>query len=175
MGSEMCIRDSSLATDATRGAVSVTPLGQFSYEPDLNSNGPDSFSYRITDADGDVDLADVNLMVNAVNDAPEAVEDMASIDANSGPEIIDVLANDSDVDDDPLTISAVTQPANGTVVIDGSQTQLSYQPDQNYCNSGGTADTFSYTITDGSTNDQATVSITVPCTADILFSNGFEA
>ncbi len=165
----------SLATDATRGAVSVTPLGQFSYEPDLNSNGPDSFSYRITDADGDVDLADVNLMVNAVNDAPEAVEDMASIDANSGPEIIDVLANDSDVDDDPLTISAVTQPANGTVVIDGSQTQLSYQPDQNYCNSGGTADTFSYTITDGSTNDQATVSITVPCTADILFSNGFEA
>ena len=78
---------------------------------------------------------------------------------------IDVLANDTDVDGGPKTIASVTQPANGTVVITGGGTGLTYQPDANYCNSppGTTPDTFTYTLNGGST---ATVSVTVTCVDD---------
>ena len=46
---------------------------------------------------------------------------------------VDVLANDTDVDGGPMSIQSVTQPANGTVVITGGGTGLTYTPDPNYC------------------------------------------
>ena len=78
---------------------------------------------------------------------------------------IDVLANDTDPDGGPKTIGSAGDPANGTVVITGGGTGLTYQPDPNYCNSppGGTPDTFTYTLNGGST---ATVSVTVTCVDD---------
>ena len=59
----------------------------------------------------------------------------------------------------------MTQPANGTVVITGGGTGLTYQPDPNYCNNppGTSPDTFTYTLNGGST---ATVSVTVTCVND---------
>ena len=47
----------------------------------------------------------------------------------------------------------MTQPANGTVVITGGGTGLTYQPNPNYCNNppGTTLDTFTYTLNGGST------------------------
>ena len=76
-----------------------------------------------------------------------------------------MLANDTDVDGGPMTIDSVTQPANGTVVITGGGTGLTYEPDPNYCNDppGTTPDTFTYTLNGGST---ATVSVTVTCVDD---------
>ena len=65
----------------------------------------------------------------------------------------------------PKTIGSASDPANGTVVITGGGTGLTYQPDANYCNTqpGGSPDTFTYTLNGGST---ATVSVTVTCTPD---------
>ena len=59
----------------------------------------------------------------------------------------------------------MTQPANGTVIITGGGTGLTYQPNPNYCNNppGTSPDTFTYTLNGGST---ATVSITVTCVND---------
>ena len=59
----------------------------------------------------------------------------------------------------------MTQPANGSVVITGGGTGVSYTPNANYCNSppGTSPDTFTYTLNGGST---ATVSVTVTCAAD---------
>ena len=67
---------------------------------------------------------------------------------------------------DPFTIDTVTQPANGTVVITGGGTGLTYQPNLNYCNTppGTTPDTFTYTLTPGGST--ATVSVTVTCVDD---------
>ena len=47
----------------------------------------------------------------------------------------------------------MTQPANGTVVITGGGTGLTYDPSANYCNEppGTTPDTFTYTLNGGST------------------------
>ena len=59
---------------------------------------------------------------------------------------INVLANDTDPDTGTtLTITAVTQPTNGTVVITGDGTGLTYTPAANFTG----PDTFTYTITDG--------------------------
>ena len=75
------------------------------------------------------------------------------------------MANDTDTDGGPKSVASVTQPANGTVVITGGGTGLTYQPDPNYCNSqaGGAPDTFTYTLNGG---DSATVSVTVTCVDD---------
>ena len=77
-----------------------------------------------------------------------------------------MLANDTDVDGGPMAVDTVTQPANGTVVITGGGTGLTYEPDPNYCNDppGTTPDTFTYTLTPG--GSEATVSVTVDCFDD---------
>ena len=62
-------------------------------------------------------------------------------------------------------VVAVTQPANGTVVITNGGDDLTYQPDPDYCNTppGTTLDTFSYTLNGGSS---ATVTVTVTCVVE---------
>ena len=58
------------ATDPTNGAVTVNANGTYSYTPDLNFNGTDSFTYTVTDADsGEMLTQTVNITVNPVNDA----------------------------------------------------------------------------------------------------------
>ncbi len=54
------------------------------------------------------------------NDPRVATDDGPLVTAEDTPLLItaatDLLANDTDVDRDPLSVTAVTQPANGTVV-----------------------------------------------------------
>ena len=90
---------------------------------------------------------------------PDAVDDTATTSQNT-PVTIPVLANDSDPDDDTLTVTAVSDPANGVAVINGDQT-VTYTPDAGF--SG--IETFTYTICapEGcdTTSDTATVTVTV--------------
>jgi hypothetical protein len=88
--------------------------------------------------------------------APIAVDDSATVDEDSSV-LIDVLANDSDPDGDPLTIEedSVTDPEHGTAIKEGNKVR--YTPDEDYY---GT-DSFSYTVTDGTDTATATVTVTV--------------
>ena len=95
--------------------------------------------------------------------APVAVDDTATVAEDSGANPINVLANDTDIDGGPKTITSVTQPAHGTVAITGGGTGLTYTPDANYCNDGSPTDNFTYTLNGGST---ATVAVTVTCVDD---------
>src|SRR5205823_6596260 len=97
--------------------------------------------------------------------APTAVNDTATVALNAAATAIDVLANDTDPDGGPKAIQSVTQPANGTAAITGGGSGLTYKPNANYCNTqtGGTADTFTYTLNGGSIG---TVSVTVTCVND---------
>ncbi|MBJ7540043.1 VCBS domain-containing protein, partial [Marinomonas transparens] len=92
----------------------------------------------------------------AQNDAPVAEADIASGTQDGGVITINVLANDSDVDGDMLTIIGATVPAEqGTVaIVDG---QLEFTPADNF---HGEA-TISYTISDGTVTDTADVTVTV--------------
>jgi hypothetical protein len=86
------------------------------------------------------DVQFTNLVVNC---PPVAVDDTATT-VNGFPVTINVLANDSDPDGDPLTVTSVSDPPNGTAVNNGDGT-VTYTPD---CGFFGT-DTFGYSISDG--------------------------
>jgi hypothetical protein len=146
-------------TDGTNGTVSLGTNGQLQYTPNAGFTGADSFTYTVTDGNGGMDTATVTVQVDPgtpPNTDPDAVNDTASTVAGT-PVTVNVLANDSDPENDPLVIDSFTDGANGTVSL-GTNGQLTYTP-----NAGFTGvDSFTYTITDGNGGmDTATVSVTV--------------
>ncbi len=153
----------------TDGTLVLNGDGTFTYDPDLNFNGFDSFTYEVTDGNGGSDTAVVTITVTAVDDPPVAVDDAATVDEDSGATALLVLTNDTDVDGGPKEITTFSDPANGTVVGVGGGpfTDVTYEPDPNYCNSpagpSATPDTFTYELNGGS---MATVSVTVICIND---------
>jgi hypothetical protein len=142
-------------SDPDHGSASINGNDTITYTPDANYNGPDSFTYTISDGSGGTDSATVTVTVTAVNDAPTAVNDTTSVNEDA-PIAINVIANDTDVDGDDLSVSIVTAPPNGTAVNNHNGT-ITYTPDADY----NGPDNFTYTLSDGSLTDEATVSITV--------------
>jgi outer membrane protein OmpA-like peptidoglycan-associated protein len=135
--------------------------GQVRYTPTANYNGPDSFTYTITDGNGTTATATVNVTVTSVDDAPTAVNDTATV-AEDGIVLVDVLANDTNLVDLPVAITAVSSPTHGAAVVVGGQVR--YTPAANY----NGPDSFTYTITDGNgTTATATVTVTVTSVDDI--------
>ena len=143
-------------TPATKGNVVINGDNTITYTPNLNENGNDSFSYTISDGNGGTASASVSITIHLVNDAPDAADDNATTDEDTGVTIT-VLSNDNDVDGDTLTVSSVTTPTNGTAVINGDNS-ITYTPNADFNGS----DSFSYTINDGNGDtDTATVNVTV--------------
>lgn len=142
-----------LETGTTLGSIELAEDGSFVYTPTENENGEDRFTYSAINETGDRTTAEVNIVVAAVNDAPVAVNDTATVNERESI-TINVLDNDSDIDGDNLTISDATASL-GTVSIDSNQTTITYTAGD----SSGT-DTISYTIVD-SEGEQASATVTV--------------
>jgi DNA/RNA endonuclease G (NUC1) len=122
----------SAVTQGTHGSVAITGGGtSVSYTPTANFFGTDTFTYTISDGNGGTDTATVTVTVTNVEDAPDAVNDAATIAEDSGANAINVRANDTDVDGDTLTVTAVTQGTHGSVAITGG-TGVSYTPAANF-------------------------------------------
>jgi len=83
---------------------------------------------------------------------------------------IDVLANDTDVDGDALSVVSVTESRNGTIVINADNT-ITYTPTGDYFG----VDSFQYMIDDGQ-DGQATAEVTITVNANSLglVNGGFE-
>ncbi|MFY9826644.1 MAG: Ig-like domain-containing protein, partial [Thermoanaerobaculia bacterium] len=145
-------------TQGTHGTVSINPDQTVQYTPVSNYNGPDTFTYTISDGNGESATANVTITVTAVNDAPVANADAATV-AEDGNVSVAVLSNDTDPDGDTLTVASVIQGTHGTVSINPDQT-VKYTPAANYNGS----DTFTYTISDGN-GGSATATVTVTVTA----------
>ncbi|EPP2135570.1 tandem-95 repeat protein [Vibrio alginolyticus] len=141
------------------GTVSVNPDGSVTYTPNDNYHGADSFTYIVTSG-GVSESTMVNIDVTPVNDAPVATNDNAVTDEDT-PVTIDVLPNDTDIDGDTLSIQSASVPSDqGTVeIVDG---KLVFTPAENF---HGDAE-ITYTVTDGSLTDQATVNVTVNAVND---------
>lgn len=146
-------------TQGTKGSVTFTPAGStVTYTPNANATGSDSFTYQVSDfnglGDGNTDTATVTVTIAPVNDPPNALDDSATTNEDTAV-YVPVLANDSDPDG-TLTITAATQGAKGITIIEGDGT-IRYQPNGN----ANGADSFTYTVSDGSATDTATVSVTI--------------
>jgi YD repeat-containing protein len=132
----------SITQQPTKGTATID-AGGIRYNPSLNTNGSDTFTYKINDGYGGTSTATVSITVIPVNDAPVAVADSASVNEDSSVAIA-VLSNDTDVDGDAMTISAiVTAPAHGSATINAGS--VVYTPTINYYG----LDTFTYEISDG--------------------------
>ncbi|EPI4820968.1 tandem-95 repeat protein, partial [Vibrio alginolyticus] len=133
--------------------------GSVTYTPNDNYHGTDSFTYIVTSG-GVSESTTVNVDVTPVNDAPVAKDDTAVTDEDT-PVTIDVLPNDTDIDGDTLSIQSASVPSDqGTVeIVDG---KLVFTPAENF---HGDAE-ITYTVTDGSLTDQATVNVTVNAVND---------
>jgi len=143
-------------TNGTSGTVTINSGTSLTYTPNTNFTGSDSFTYTISDGQGHTATATVSVTVTAANQAPAAVNDSITTTKNTA-KTFDPRTNDSDPDGDPLTITAKTNGAHGTVVIN-SGTSLTYTPTTNYTG----PDSFTYTISDGQGHTAtATVSVTV--------------
>ena len=156
-------------TQPASGTVAITNDGaDLTYEPDAdycNDGSPaDSFSYTLNAGS----TATVSVTVTCVNDDAVAVDDSATVLEDDPATAIDVLANDTDVEGDAITIDSVTQPDHGTVAaITGVGSSLTYEPDADYCNDGAPTDDFTYAVPGGST---ATVKVTVTCVGPAITS-----
>ncbi|NEO52128.1 MAG: tandem-95 repeat protein [Okeania sp. SIO3B5] len=139
--------------------------GSLSYQHTGDEPGTDTFSYVVTDQDGGTTSGLLNIDINPGNDNPQAVNDV--FDTNEDTAItIDkskLLANDSDPNDDEITITefAAKNIENGT--LEETKNSFIYTPDENFSGE----ESFTYTIadTEGLT-DTATVSINVTPVAD---------
>ncbi len=118
----------------------------------------------------DIGAFEVQGACAAPNSAPTAVDDSANVLHDSGANTINVLTNDSDPDGDTLTITIVTQGANGSVAITGGGTTVSYTPGFHFVGS----DSFTYTIDDGNSHTAtATVNVTVYNNAPVAVGDGY--
>ncbi|MES9815014.1 MAG: Ig-like domain-containing protein, partial [Candidatus Thiodiazotropha sp.] len=158
----------SLVTDVTNGTLTLNGDGTFSYTHDGSENFTDSFTYRVTDNDGETADATVTINVTPVSDAtPVANADSISVAEGGSTTLLDggfttVLNNDTGLGDTPVTVSLVTDVTNGTLTLNGDGT-LSYTHD----GSENFTDSFTYRVTDndGETAD-ATVTINVTPVSD---------
>ncbi|MFZ7090679.1 Ig-like domain-containing protein [Primorskyibacter sp. 2E233] len=145
-------------TDPTNGSVAINADGTVTYTPDAGFTGTDTFDYTISDGNGGEDTATVTVTVEPGEDdnaAPVAEDDTSSTETDT-PVTVDVLANDSDPDGDPITVTtAIATDGTATVNPDGT---ITFTPD-----AGFTGDAvIGYAIEDPSgASDTATVTITV--------------
>ena len=147
-------------TQPAHGWVNHDGLGVFTYHPDANYNGSDSFEYTVDDGHGETDQGTVLITINMVNDQPVA-SGRSLITDNQNP--LEIELNASDVDGDPLLFEIVDQPAHGSIeslTADG-KSQL-YTPIPGYAGS----DSFTFKAYDEHDDQRgysnvATVNLTV--------------
>jgi VCBS repeat-containing protein len=153
-----------LVSGPAHGSLNLNANGGFTYTPDADFNGTDTFTYQASDGTAQSNPATVTINVTPVNDSPAATDDAYST-AEDTPRTVPapgVLANDTDLDSSTLTAAVVTGPGHGTLTLNGDGS-FTYTPATNY---NGT-DSFTYRVSDGTLqSDPATVTITVNAVND---------
>lgn len=155
------INDSGVGLEVT--SVSDPPSGTavisgggttVTYTADGGFTGTDTFTYVATDDYGQTGVGNVNVVVTSAAATVDAVNDTGT--ATSGvTKVLSPLANDVG---SGLTISALGSPsAGGTAVRINGNTQVQYTPLATFVGN----ESFTYTATNGSVSDSATVTVTV--------------
>ena len=103
------------------GTVTVATDGTITVTPDTGFAGDIDVPYTITDPDGEIDSAVHTVVIP--NTPPVAVDETVTTQPDT-PIDIDVLANDSDPNGDPLTVTEV----NGVAITPGTACLLYTSP-----------------------------------------------
>ncbi len=141
------------------GVVTFTP------DPNLCGVAAAGYDYTVDDGAGGSDTGHVTIDLTCVNDNPSAAGDTLSgtEDTDVVADAADLLANDSDVDGDDLSVTSVDNASGGSVALDG--TTVTFTPDADLCGDG--AGSFEYTISDGNGGTfTASVVVDIECVND---------
>ncbi|ETR66570.1 MAG: hypothetical protein OMM_12631, partial [Candidatus Magnetoglobus multicellularis str. Araruama] len=138
-----------------KGTVNIINdlTGEYTYIPDTNIFGEDSFTFKVNDGIDDSNIATINILIDFVNDPPIAHNKDIIIDED---QYIYIKLIATDPENDTLTYHLFNHPAFGTVDII-NDTAL-YTPNQHY----NGPDSFTYKVNDGELNSNtATIMITI--------------
>jgi VCBS repeat-containing protein len=149
----------SAVNNPSNGIVSIASNGAYTYTPNINFSGTDSFTFKANDGELDSVAATVSITVNAVNDPPIATSaSITNIEDNAKTGTLTA----TDIESTSLTYSKVDSPTNGTVTVN-TNGAYTYTPNANF---NGT-DSFTFKVNDGSADSAAaTVSFTVSAVND---------
>jgi len=158
-------------TNPANGTAAVNVDGTFTYNPNANFNGTDSFTYRICDGStpADCDDATVTITVASVNDLPTATDNEGSVDETTPAHTNNMVTGnegngvDGDPDGNVLTVTEIDGISNPAINLTGTYGALDWAADGSYTYALNTSDpdylalargvtatdTFTYTISDG--------------------------
>ena len=156
------------APGETTKTITLNLFGDTTFEPD------ETFFGRLRDATNGAtitrDTATVTILNDDPNQSPDAVNDTATTDEDTGLTAINVLDNDTDVEDHTLTVIDVDMTGTQGLIIDNGDGTFDYDPNGQFefLNDGETeTDSFTYTIDDGfGGTDTATVTVTIEGSTD---------
>ena len=148
-GEDMSISDQAISdAKPQNGTLTLNSDGTFTYLPNVNYYGPDTFTYFSTDTAGNnSESTTVRITVLPVDDVPLANDDIYNFMEDSAYYVnLDdgILSNDQDVDGDKLTATLINDVENGTLSLNDDGT-FTYKPIANY----NGEDKFTYTVSDG--------------------------
>ena len=143
--------------------------GIITFTPAADQCGAGSFDYEISDGNGGSDTGHAAVDLSCENDGPAAIDDTTSGPRTCRDDVTaDLLANDSDIDGDTLTVSGVSSPTGGSVILDGGISPL--PPTADLC--GDAAGSFDYVLSDGNGGtDNASVTVDVTCAGEAPLAN----
>ena len=149
-----------------QGSVTLNADGTINFTPASGVTGPVTITYTLTDSFGASTTGTLQVNVGGINTPPVAVNDSASTVQNTAVTIAagTLIANDTDADGNPLTITSVQLPTNGTVALVAGS--VVFTPTPGYT---GTA-SFDYTINDGQ-GGTSTATVNVTVTAVVAVNN----
>jgi hypothetical protein len=170
-------------TGPIHGRLDFNPNGSFTYTPDPNFNGRDSFTFVADDGKARSNPAAVSIAIAPVNDAPQA-SNTALVLSDSGLAVFLLQGNDMETPAANLVFTITSLPINGVLYNDVGQLvhvgdtftgsrALRYQLTFAF---GNVTDSFTYTVTDTGdpagtpgnalTSATATISLTPPPASD---------
>ncbi|NDB59448.1 tandem-95 repeat protein [bacterium] len=165
-------KDNIVFGDPVNGKITITDTGII-YAPNKDFNGHDSLTYQIKDSNGTLsNIANINLTIKAINDAPVVASDsfVTSEDSSLIIKLSDLLANDFDVEDgqaiQDLTLDRLvfSNPAKGKIVKDVVNNTIIYTPNKDY--NGNDSLTYQIKDSNGTLSNKATISLTVEAIND---------
>lgn len=152
-------------TGPSNGSLVLSSNGTYTYTPNPDFTGSDSFTYQICDESGNCDVGKVTIEIRetgTTNASPVANADSTVVFQN-GVVSGQLLSNDGDPDGDSISLNTtpLSSPTNGTVILraDGTYT---YTPNSGFI---GT-DSFEYQICDAHGACDTAI-VTIDVVADI--------
>ncbi len=139
-------------TNPANGSVSVNPSGVVTYTPTTGFNGTDSFTYLLRTTDG-LDSDPITVSLTPISTKPTGTVDLANTTTNTP---VTIPVKDNDASQTGTTVVIGSNPANGTVILNGSGVTV-YTPAAGFSGK----DTFTYKLRNGGGIESDPITVTV--------------